>query len=150
MKKTIRLSESELKNMVREAINELDWKTYANAAKKRRENGDSAWDLDRAVERNLDRKFGTHPNVETNDTAQRFWNNNPNDKFAGIDSADVAWRPLDGHEDFGNFSDISHDYPGSDEINDFVNGKYGYRKGKGWTKDGLDEAVTRAIRKYLR
>jgi len=34
MKQRIRLTESDLRNIVREAINELDWKTYANAANK--------------------------------------------------------------------------------------------------------------------
>ena len=33
-KLTIRLTESELKNMIKKSLNELDWKTYMNAAKK--------------------------------------------------------------------------------------------------------------------
>ncbi|MCR5065294.1 MAG: hypothetical protein K6A67_05930 [Bacteroidales bacterium] len=40
MKKTIRLTESDIRRMVMEAMNELDWKTYANAAKKSKERGD--------------------------------------------------------------------------------------------------------------
>lgn len=34
MKKTIKLNEHELNRLIKEAINELDWKTYMNAAKK--------------------------------------------------------------------------------------------------------------------
>ena len=34
MSKVIRLTESDLHNMIKEAINELDWRTYASAAKK--------------------------------------------------------------------------------------------------------------------
>lgn len=33
-KQTIKLNESLLRNIIKEALNELDWKTYANAAKK--------------------------------------------------------------------------------------------------------------------
>ena len=39
MSKVIRLTESDLHNMIKEAINELDWKTYMNAAKAREEQG---------------------------------------------------------------------------------------------------------------
>ena len=35
MSKVIRLTESDLHKMIKEAINELDWRTYASAAKKR-------------------------------------------------------------------------------------------------------------------
>lgn len=34
MSKVIRLTESDLHNMIKEAINELDWRTYASAAEK--------------------------------------------------------------------------------------------------------------------
>ena len=41
MKKTIKLTESDLKQVIKESVNnilaELDWKTYANASKKRKE-----------------------------------------------------------------------------------------------------------------
>lgn len=33
MKKTIRMNESDITRMVMEAVNELDWKTLANAEK---------------------------------------------------------------------------------------------------------------------
>lgn len=64
MKQTIKLSESELKKIVAEsvkgAINELDWKTYASAAKKRAEQGASDYDvhqLDQAANKALSDKY---------------------------------------------------------------------------------------------
>ena len=64
MKQTIKLSESELKRLVAEsvkgAINELDWKTYASAAKKRAEQGASDYDiyqLDQAANKALSDKY---------------------------------------------------------------------------------------------
>ena len=58
---TIRLNESQLHNMISESVKqvltELDWKTYANAAKKAYEKGrDSGWDFSRAAERELNKK----------------------------------------------------------------------------------------------
>ena len=38
MSKVIRLTESDLHNMIKEAINELDWRTYASAARKENDN----------------------------------------------------------------------------------------------------------------
>ena len=63
MKKTI--TESQLRNIIAESVkkvlSELDWKTYANAAKKAHEqNRNSAWDFDRATEKALDDKYRPH------------------------------------------------------------------------------------------
>lgn len=38
MSNVIRLTESDLHNMIKEAINELDWRTYASAARKSNDN----------------------------------------------------------------------------------------------------------------
>ena len=59
--KKIRLTESDLHRVIKESVNkvltELDWRTYANAAKKAKEQGrDSRWDFDRATERALDKQ----------------------------------------------------------------------------------------------
>lgn len=47
MKRTIKLKESELRNMISESVkgvlNELDWKTLANAEKKARERGNASY-----------------------------------------------------------------------------------------------------------
>lgn len=67
MKKIIRLTESELHNMVSEGIkqvlSELDWKTYMNAADKQKKAGDyskynRSQDFKKAAERNFNDQFG--------------------------------------------------------------------------------------------
>ena len=136
-KKLIRLTEGDLHRIVKESVNkvltELDWKTYANAAKKAREQGrDSRWDFDRATERALDKQYGGHHLVGTdNETYQDFHTYN-DDPFST--NYDRAWRPLEGHEDFGSYADV-HDSKkpyGNEDISDFVHGKSKYINGKGW------------------
>lgn len=61
-KKLVRLSESDLHKIVKESVNnvltELDWRTYAKAVQKAREQGrDSRWNFDRATERALDKQY---------------------------------------------------------------------------------------------
>lgn len=137
IKKLIRLTEQDLHRIVKESVNkvltELDWRTYANAAKKAREQGrDSRWDFDRATEKALDKQYGGHHLVGTdNETYQDFHTYN-DDPFST--DYDRAWRPLSGHEDFGSYADV-HDSKkpyGNKEISDFVHGKSKYVKGKGW------------------
>ena len=136
-KKLIRLTESDLHKVIKESVNkvltELDWKTYANAAKKAREQGrDSRWDFDRATERALDKQYGGHHLVGTeNETYQDFHTYNDNPFSTNYDR---AWRPLEGHEDFGSYADV-HDSKkayGNEDIADFVHGRSKYVKGKGW------------------
>ena len=136
-KKLIRLTESDLHKVIKESVNkvltELDWKTYANAAKKAREQGrDSRWDFDRATERALDKQYGGHHLVGTdNETYQDFHTYNDNPFSTDYDR---AWRPLEGHEDFGSYADV-HDSKkayGNEDIADFVHGRSKYVKGKGW------------------
>ena len=155
MKQTIKLSESELKKIVAEsvkgAINELDWRTYANAAKKAREQGrDSRWDFDRATERALDKQYGGHHLVGTdNETYQDFHTYN-NDPFST--NYDRAWRPLEGHEDFGSYADV-HDSKkpyGNEDISDFVHGKSKYEKGKGWSNESMKRRIDRIVSETLK
>lgn len=136
-KKLIRLTESDLHKVIKESVNkvltELDWKTYAHAAKKAREQGrDSKWDFDRATERALDKQYGGHHLVGTeNETYQDFHTYNDNPFSTHYDR---AWRPLEGHEDFGSYADV-HDSKkayGNEDIADFVHGRSKYVKGKGW------------------
>jgi hypothetical protein len=62
-KKLIRLTESDLHNIIKESVNnilsELDWKTYANAAKKRAEQGrhDDANKLIDAANKSIRNKY---------------------------------------------------------------------------------------------
>ena len=59
----VRLTESQLHNVIMESVKqvltELDWKTYANAAKKSYEKGrdDSGWNFSRAAERELNKEY---------------------------------------------------------------------------------------------
>ena len=156
MKRTFKLRESELKRMIAEsvkgAINELDWKTYANAAKKAREQGrDSRWDFDRATERALDKQYGGHHLVSTdNETYQDFHTYN-DDPFST--NYDRAWRPLEGHEDFGSYADV-HDSKkpyGNEDVADFVHGRSKYVKGKGWeTNESINRKIDRIVSESIR
>ena len=198
MKKTIRLTESELKNMVCETINELDWKTYANARKQAANRGS----LDYWRKKGVDGYDAISKAAREGGRAKRF-GNAAKDAFnrdfgyqSGEDMHDgnyqrvgmegdfgfsdefaphaAGWKHAtttkdDGYESFKKFphghftyektpeeffgddTDAVQAYNSAkDEIGDYKRGKYSYVKGKGWTKDGLDEAVTRAIRRCLR
>lgn len=67
-KKVIRLTESDLRNIIKENLNELNWKTYANAAKKRlkqnkdsnfkdKEAFDKYWELRKMANKKFDDEF---------------------------------------------------------------------------------------------
>ena len=155
MKKLVRLNESDLHRVIKESVNkvltDLDWRTYANAAKKAREQGrDSRWDFDRATERALDKQYGGHHLVSTdNETYQDFHTYN-DDPFST--NYDRAWRPLEGHEDFGSYADV-HDNKkpyGNEDIADFVHGRSKYVKGKGWvTESDLHRIIKESVQKIL-
>lgn len=142
-KKLIRLTEIDLHKIVKESVNkvltELDWRTYANAAKKSREqdrygyggNNDRIRAFDRAAEKALNTQYGGRHSVNTDDEhLQRFhsYSDNP---FST--EYDAAWRPLDGYEEeWSPYADTVLNKPGSKEISDFVKGNNKYTKGKGW------------------
>lgn len=160
----VRLTESQLHNVIMESVKqvltELDWKTYANAAKKAYEKGrDSGWDFSRAAERELNKKYphsSHHVSPSDEREFQRFDRN--------LDW--TAWRPMDGHEESWPAwveHGSNHKYdpkagviittPKDDEkeIGDFIKGNYEYEpNGRGWyLKDNMDESIRRAIRKVL-
>lgn len=164
-KNRIRLTESQLHSVIKESVkqvlSELDWKTYANAAKKSYEQGrDSGWDFSRASERELNKKYphsSHHVNPSDEREFQRFDRN--------LDW--TAWRPMEGHEEswpawveHGTNAKVDPkswtiDYTPKDdekEIGDFVKGKYEYEpNGRGWhLKDNMDESIRRAIKNALR
>lgn len=130
MKKVVRLTESDIRRMVMEAMNELDWKTYMNAANKRYQqaysNNSGRSDNSKAVEKG---------NTLYQKAAQTF-----QDKYkTSINNAsNPSWR---------------NNNPGSNAGRDFT--KYTskqsqYNQGQGWTNESIEEAVTRAIHKYLK
>jgi hypothetical protein len=57
MKQVIRLTESDLHNIVRKAINELDWRTYQNAYEKEKPS-DRAWKFRNAATNAFNRQNG--------------------------------------------------------------------------------------------
>lgn len=156
MKKTIQLKESDITRMVMEAVNELDWKTYANAAKKRQEQGadyDTIFNLQRAADLDLKRKYGGQHLVDTRDEGQTF--------VYGPHYENYAKRPLNNNKYFepviNNTYNDDAEYYGFEDISDFVRGNYEYKPykegGKGWTKKNesiVREAVNRTLRKYIR
>lgn len=139
MNNRIRLTESQLHKVIKESVkqvlSELDWKTFANAAKVAREKGRDTRMFDRAAEDALNREYGGRHSVNTDDRhIQRFhsYNDNP---FST--SYDYAHRPLDGYEDdwpsYEGMNPNNSKYnPGGQEIANFVKGKNKYVKGKGW------------------
>lgn len=137
-KKLVRLTEDDLHRIIKESVNnvltELDWRTYANAAKKAREQGrDSRWDFDRATERELNKQYGGKHIVDTNKDFQSFKSYPEETEYQT--GHDYARRPLKGYEKLDPYSSTDYAYnDGSVDIADFVNGKYDYQKGKGWTK----------------
>jgi len=214
MKKVVRLTENDIRRMVMETMNELDWKTYANAAKKRRENGDSAWKLEDYAVKKLNDKYPHNSTIDRFDdktfgvATQKYtdfmpWldidfgkggikSNTSFDVWPGEDRpsgpGQISYNAYhdklftkDGIEDREGMA--SHDTHGHDryfddnigtnhyeptnknmkksssewdydkmskDMGDYFTGKSKYEKGKGWTKDELDEVISRAICKYLK
>ena len=158
-KQVIKLTENDLHRIIKESVNnvltELDWRTYANAAKKAESNGDS----DRA------RKFRQAASKSSNKRGY-------NDKYmqtysnANIDFNDGKAVPygsnLDDWDEYDSISGFKEDgydyettkYPGQrfyadpsyinnkdvarhyvdleNQARDYNNGKSEYIKGKGW------------------
>lgn len=160
MKQTIRLTESTLRNMIQEAVtsalNEMDWKTYANAAKKDWENGNEerAERFSAAAEDAFNRDFEydemddelkyygrpAHQNVHaanftprgTNGVAMSSWN----PKLARLHS---TYNSREGNDYTNPISNMKPSRRTMDaynrakgEIQKYNNGDYNYQKGKGW------------------
>lgn len=163
-KQTIRLSEAQLHRVIKESVNkvlsELDWKTYANAARKSKERGDS---FDRYY------NFGKAANDAFNDEyVGDYKHDTLGDKLRGNKSPrfDAFFHPnrdkfaygavtgynKGGDKIFATEKGTYHSHnglqkPGSffrnkevadafekanDELFDYENGNYEYQKGKGW------------------
>jgi hypothetical protein len=130
MKKTIQLSESDIKRMVMEVINELDWKTYMNAANKRYQqaysNNSGRSDNPKAVEKG---------NALYQKAAQTFQDQH---KTPISNASNPSWR------DNNPGSNAGRDYT------KYTNKQSQYNQGQGWTNESIEEAISRAIRKYLK
>lgn len=159
-KKLIRLTEGDLHRIVKESVNkvltELDWRTYANAAKKSREQASTDWDrakedpydyshyhnydkhstrarnFDNAAAEALGKQYGGRYSVNTDDSHIQRFHRYPDSE---IDVSHFAHRPMNGHEeDWPAYSTTIHDndHIGNKDISNFVNGRSKYVKGKGW------------------
>lgn len=180
MKKRIRLTESDLRNIVREAINELNWKTYANAAKKRAWQGDpknSVKDLDAAANKELEKLYSipkenayyrwiSSPEIKTtkynrisdpNTYISKQFIKFPNhehpmfqDRYLSITDDDDEYPINDYELDLYNSVTDPIDRKSRKDLINYTQGKSKYVKGKGWLDEDINEAVYHTLRKYLR
>lgn len=178
MKKTIQLNESDITRMVMEAVNELDWKTYANAEKKEKFKPSGKFGRSRrfgdAAEDAFNRDFGT----DDTQLNRRLTNTHiPGMGPVGMedfrdDSSIIMNKPefplnyyryqptnepRNRHFDFSN----SDQYPTSkhkeewdrakNELDHYKNGDYEYKPGEGWQlKDKNESIVREAVNRTLR
>ena len=181
MKQTIRLTESELRKMISEsvkgAINELDWKTYMNAAKKAYDSAenddeeDRAWKFADTAEKAFNRDYGY---VEPDDNLE-YYGQKANQDISGANFTPRgqygvgmgSWTPLKaqmhsvrniGRGETNNSminpnskmkpskNTIDAYQRAEDEMEKYANGKYNYKKGKGWQ---LKESINRNVSKLL-
>lgn len=165
---TKRISESQLRKMVAEAVNELDWKTYQNAAVKTYGKGISDdWGDIQKSEKDLERtkKF--------TDAAERAFNKQyPRQKGNLEHSREDAMgypSPFAAYQDpYGTYEFLDDDpqstewiqrkkYHGSkaskalSDVINYANGKTKYVKGKGWqlTESQLRDMIAESIKSLL-
>ena len=160
-KQTIKLNESQLRQMVREALNELDWKTYANAARKRAERDKRGGGRNEKV-RQLDKAASDALNKKFNMQNHRAQISTEYDDYHGYGQTgrypslgDVADYTDTFYSDFKNpdnsFERIG--YPGerSKEMSDYFKGNYDYTPDKGWhlKESKLNKIIKESIKKVL-
>ncbi len=159
-KRIVRLTDSELKSIITESvkniISELDWKTYANAAKKSRERGEDwvrAKRFNRAADERFRDKYGLRKKKNNGyDLDSDFYTDVP---YVALDSPDERGYIAYGDKETPFTKKVgsvyqSYDVPtdeydnpalervGNDvfgaqkELEDYRYGNYDYTKGKGW------------------
>ena len=154
--KTIRLTESDLNKVVKESVNkvltELDWRTYANAAKKRdaqiQQFGRNATDkggkrlthlrneLDYAASDALTSKYAQrHNNGNPTNNADVYTKNGY--QSITTNNFDREGRSSRGEFNYDNKGQINKQGYNIDsqmdrEVEDYMLGKTKYTKGKGW------------------
>ena len=168
MKRTIKLRESDLRRMIAESvkgvINELDWKTYANAARKRAEQGAS----DKITG---DTHFPFAPQIQTSKgeyTWERDEDGNYSKKYPH--AGQIGRYPQLGYQ--GDFNDTYYT-PIGDNLNDepyqmttydnfpmhkerhkdmsnYFSGKSKYVKGKGWQNESISRKINRIVSECIK
>lgn len=146
-KKVIKLTESDLHNMiaegVRQALNELDWKTYANAARKRKMQGanvNDVYGLDMAANKALRRKYAKDKDWFDDRVPRINTTFSDRSQFLDYKRGDFGnnhySRPLrdEFDDDDKNYWEIApiKDDPSYQDIHDYFSNKSRYVKGKGW------------------
>ena len=173
-KKLVRLTEGDLHRIVKESVNrvltEMDWKTYANAGKKTRQQyKDSVDPLEREKLYNRYKEFEKMANGRFSDeyigdmkydTFGDKWSGKKSPKFDGkfyLDKSEMPYQAIVGTNKGDNriFSTKKGAYYGphgyttprsffrdkdvsdkfmraNDELWDYHNGDYEYKKGNGW------------------
>jgi hypothetical protein len=150
-KNTIRLTESELKSVISESvkqvISELDWKTYANAAKKAHHRAlgyddekerDRAYRFSKAAEHafSRDHDLDDYPYFATMRSRDRYTD------VPCSDTMSVTARAERERDPYGAYCGVSdHMLPddfrkrykdAQDEVENYKKGNYEYTKGRGW------------------
>lgn len=153
----VRLTESQLHQVIKESVkqvlSELDWKTYANAARKANSNGDDrlrASLFGVAAEREFRKKHGlkdvsSHSNFIDNEPFVSLdepyengyiaYGNKENPFTKSVDSFYQSYDVPISDIDKSRLSHIQGDAFGAQkDLEDYQNGNYEYQKGKGWQK----------------
>lgn len=188
MKKVVKLTENDIKKMVMETMNELDWKTYANAAKKRfdqlhddsvegtwKDKFNKAYGLEKAANKAFDDEYIGNMKYDTMGDKLRGKHSPTFDGRFSVDASNMPYGAINGSNKGGGkiFSTDKGVYhannggltsPGkffrdkevadayskaNDELWDYHKGNYNYEKGKGWSKNELEESVSKAIKQVL-
>lgn len=161
-KNRVRLTESQLHRVINESVkqvlSELDWKTYANAARQRKNQGNvnNSKELKKASARAFNKQY---PSINTTINA-KYGLDNPAlelvDPYGYPHHDDPVPYLRDrikhsGYNDGIERTDYETYSNAREDMENYLGGNYEYQKGKGWQlKDNMDESIRRAIRKVLR
>ena len=167
-KNRIKLTESHLQKVINESVkqmlSELDWRTYANAAKERALRDGSGYNsnervrnLDRAASKALNTKFPPKdPILANSDIKTQYDDYNGHTqtgRFPSLgqssDFRDTFVTDLDNPDD--NWERTSYNGDRTKEMSDYFSGKSKYTKGKGWNVDeSIRRTITNTVKKVLK
>ena len=176
MKRTIRLTESDLRNMIAESLSGLDWRTLSNAAKKADERGEHDrarrfrdYATLRSAHELYPGRYGQYSSasIDFDDNGNAFPYGTRKDQWGDYDTVE-GFGENDG--DYGTYTFTSTKYPdqtfGGDpsylgdagkhykelekQARSYNAGKSKYVKGKGWQNESIDRKIHRIVRECLR
>ncbi len=166
MKRRIRLTEGNLRRLVESALNELDWKTYANAGKKAYDRGQrdrSDRFYNKAIDAYNDKDYYDYDG-EGLPRENGVSYMGPNGSYGPCDDVGgMAIHHRDDNDntvttgDFGNGGNLEDwdwdDYPEFDDMKKYYTGRSKYTKGKGWENESrrrMVNAITESVIRRLR